>query len=164
MVTSEAAQLSINKTQSLCSSRDAGRHISIHIWKQQKHLGKEHIKTKKIEYIQLYLFTFFQKSQFLSHKWFDVLWVLNKACKIAGAASVLISNPIKGSNQVHFCCSTVCLYHKWISTGVEHAGSVYFNNIFKREIFVAQKTAHVYIDKGVFLTHFLKLWEYFLKV
>lgn len=96
----EAAQLS-HKTQLLCSTRDAGRHISIYMWNQQKHLGKEQIK-KKSEYIQPYIFTFLQKSQILSHKWFDALWVLNKACKIAGVVSILISNPNKGSNQVHF--------------------------------------------------------------
>lgn len=73
---------------------------------------------KKFEYIQPYIFTFFQKSQFLSHKWFDVLWVLNKARKTAGPVSVLISNPIKASNQFHLSCSTVCLYHKLFLTGV----------------------------------------------
>lgn len=114
---SEAARLSY-KTQSLCCTRDAGGHISIHNWNWQKHLGKEQIKKKKPEYIQPYIFNFFQKSHFLSHKWFDLLWVLNTACKIAGAVSVLISNPIKGSNQVHFNCSTVCLYHKLFLTGV----------------------------------------------
>lgn len=43
---SEAARLSY-KTQSLCCTRDAGGHISIHNWNWQKHLGKEQIKKKK---------------------------------------------------------------------------------------------------------------------
>lgn len=61
-------------------------------------------------YIQSSIFTFLQKSQVLSHKWLDALWVLNKVCKIDGVVSVLISNPNKRSNQVHFSCSTICLY------------------------------------------------------
>ena len=55
MLMSEAAQLSY-KMQSLCSPRDAGRHISIHILNQQKHLWKEQIKKKILIHTALHLY------------------------------------------------------------------------------------------------------------